>query len=333
MTDSQKEHLDEVAGEEARAGEVTQTEEKVEVKEEKSPASDPYRGEELKPTWPLLVETFHKWKEHWKLFVGVSLIGGGAMAVTALIGGAGVVGAGFASGLFTNVSNTTEFFARAISSPSFVATVISGAVVIGAVMLIISTWMALAQVMAWRWVRGEEQSDMRIRTAYKSTWPLVPSYIWISILATVFVVIGVIGFVVPGILLGTAFAVLPMIAIAEKGKGMAALRRAGQLVRPHLWWTLWRFIFTGVILFLPAAIVFGIIGGIFGKDVSDFLNQVYEFLAGPIFAGVVYATYLELKGMNPGEEKSPTLMKLSLILGGIAGVILVGLIVAGVVTP
>lgn len=310
--------------------EVSIDEDQDEVVEEVREARHESEGSELNGSWPTLVSIFHKWQGHWKLFTGIMIVGTIAMTIVAIIGGVGIVGAGLMSGIFQNAATAADVLSELVASPALLTTIITGAVVFAAVIMVIYTWMALAQIAAWRFVFGEEHHEMSIRNAYRSTWALVPSYIWISILSTLLVVVGVIGFILPGLALGLCFTLLPAIAVVEERKGMGALKRAIALVRPKIFSVLWRFVIVGLIVYVPASIVFSILGQIFNDDLKQLLDQLFSIVAGPIFGGVVYVTFLELKALHQGEERHPKLIKIAFVAAAIAVALLIILAAVGI---
>lgn len=251
----------------------------------------------LKGAWTVLRETFETWKKHWRFMTSIQLVWAATFLLTIVVG-AVLAGFGIASTGVISGELSAEGIINSITAASGALAIILVAVALmAAIILIISTWMSLATIQAWVWVKKEEHDQMSVRRAYMTTWPLVPGYIWISILAVALVVLGFYGLVIPGLLLAVSFALLTSVALAEKLKGRHAIMRTTHLARPYLLTIFWRILLTAIVLYIPAEIVAGILNSM-ADGLGDALNQMYGLVVSPIFAGVLYATYLEIKAAD-----------------------------------
>ena len=270
------------------------------------------------------------WKRHWKLFTGISALGSAAVLAALIVGGViAVVSIALTVGF--SETGMAEGGASLLGNPLLVAVLVLAALLTFAAILVFSSWMTLSTMTAWGWVTREEHHLMSVRNAYRSSWALVPGYIWISILSLLVIVIGMIGFIVPGILLSLCFMVVPAIAAAEGAKGGAALRRSIALSWPRLPAITWRLLVAGIAVYAPGTIAGGIIDAILapGSDSGpgDLLVQLYEIVATPVFLGAVYVTYLDLLAVSRVEKKGGVkLIKIAAICAAIAAVLAIVLI-------
>jgi|GEM_PF-4265880 len=281
----------------------------------------------LEPAWPTFKRIASQWYAHWQIFTGITLASTVALMLLSAIAGIGAVAAGAKLGLFDARVQPFQLMSNLLASPLLMAGLVLGGLILAAVAVVVSTWMALALVTAWRWVNDEEHHKMSVRNAFAASWPMVPSYIWIAILSGLIALMGLIGFIVPGILLGICFVVLPMIAVIEGRKGMDAIRRAIALVSPHLVGVLWRVVVTMVATYVPAAILAAIVSAIFGRGAGDLVDQAYQVVATPIVIGVMYVTYLEVKELGSEEGKSG-LIRIALVAFAVAVALILGIALA-----
>lgn len=276
----------------------------------------------LKGAWTVFADTFARWKAHWRVFTGIGIIWAATMLALVVLG---AVAAGFVIGNadITVMADTPEALVSAIAPHAdVVAPLLVIIVIAAAIAIVASTWMGLATVQAWDWVRKEHHDQLSVRRAYAMVWPLVPGYIWISILALALLVLGLFGFVLPGILLALAFSMLATVAVMEKKKGRDAIMRATALARPYLLTIFWRLVVTSVVLYVPGQIGKGIVNAI-SDGAGDALYQLYGIIVGPIVAGVLYATYREIHGK---EKKQHFLIWLSLERMALAGAVLMAVV-------
>lgn len=282
----------------------------------------------LKPAWGTLKEVFATWQKHWKLFTGNALVASIAVMIVSVLAGIGGVAAASSAGAYNPAATAIDIMRGLIANPLLLLGVGVGALLYAAFMLVLSTWMTLAQLVSWR-AAHDRDDELTIRTAYAKAWSMVPSYVWISILATILMFVGIVGFIIPGILLALCFAVLPAIAVKEGAKGMTTIRRSVALVSPHLLGVFWRLLFTALVIYLPGAIVGALVGVTFGQDGADLFGQVYDLVVGPIFLGIAYVTYLELKAIETRKE-GYNLLRLALICFAVAAALIIGLGISGI---
>ena len=279
----------------------------------------------MRGAWSVLKESYATWARHWKLFTGIQVIWA-AVFLAILIVSVVIAGAvlGF-SGALADVTEPAQMTGALLAHPWLLAVVALDAIVAGALVLIASAWVTVATVRAWQWARKEEHASMSVRNAYASTWGLVPGYIWISVIAGVFLALGYFGFVIPGILLTVAFTMLSFVAVAEGLKGRKAVMRTTRLAHPYLLTIAWRAILSAIVIYVPGQVVRWILNEV-SDGLGDAVNQMYELVVSPIVTGILFATYLEIKAV---ERAAPHTAWFSLerlaLMGAVAASVLVAL--------
>lgn len=104
-----------------------------------------------------------------------------------------------------------------------------------------------------------------IGAAFKYTWRRFRSLLWVAILNSVIVAVGLILFIVPGIIWGIYYSLSLYTCAFEEKRGMDALRRSKELVKGYVWmlirrWAFWMYfaIFANIIASIPFLNIIGI---------------------------------------------------------------------------
>lgn len=82
---------------------------------------------------------------------------------------------------------------------------------------------------------------------FRAAWPKVLRFSWVFLLLVIAVSGGLCFFLLPGLYLGIALAVAPVVAVAEDAAGLRALTRSLELVRGRFWPVALRLFVLGVI--------------------------------------------------------------------------------------
>jgi hypothetical protein len=131
------------------------------------------------------------------------------------------------------------------------------------------------------------------------------SLLWLSILATILIVIGFILIILPGIWLLVSFSVAVPVLMLEGLGGFSALSRSMSLVRGRWWATFGRLI-SVLLMYVVALIVIGIIAGAIEKGVSITNVTLFVTVAGilqalilifvtPFVAAAITVIYIDLR--------------------------------------
>jgi hypothetical protein len=174
-----------------------------------------------------------------------------------------------------------------------VAALVAFAVVAGAV-----TRAAVAAVL------GEDLGIGRsYRFGFGRLWPLLQ----VIVVTWLLTMLGVILFVVPGVVIGVLLAVAVPALVVEGGRGRHALARSWNLVGGQWWHTLGTVLLTWLLLGLTVSLVIKAVGG-FGDGwlAGTFAQALGIMLATPFAALVGVLLYLDLRArQEPSGIGSP----------------------------
>lgn len=113
----------------------------------------------------------------------------------------------------------------------------------------------------------------------------VLSLLWLSIIATIAIVIGFILIVIPGVWLLISFSVAVPVLMLEGLKGTAALTRSMDLVRTR-WWATFGRLLSVLLMYVVALFVIGLIATAIERGLSV-TNVTLFVLIGGIFQGLI----------------------------------------------
>jgi hypothetical protein len=142
--------------------------------------------------------------------------------------------------------------------------------------------------------------DLSIGDLFRSVSPVLAPLLWTAILVGAGVFLGVLAFIVPGLILLTQWAVAAPVVVIEKRTAIEAIGRSRQLVRGHGWQ-----VFSVLVVTLMIVLIADAVLGAAAASISDtrgafaIANFVARVLTGPIFAlasAVLYLELLKLKG-------------------------------------
>jgi hypothetical protein len=131
------------------------------------------------------------------------------------------------------------------------------------------------------------------------------SLLWLGIVATVLIALGLILFVIPGIWLMVASSVAVPALMLEGVKGFRAVRRSISLVRRRWWATLGRLLLA-VVLYAVAAFLIGVIAGAINRGINvtsvtlflvinGIISAILVILLSPFIAAVINVIYIDLR--------------------------------------
>ncbi len=138
------------------------------------------------------------------------------------------------------------------------------------------------------------------------------SVLWVSFLSTLFMLLGIVACIVPGVWLYASYAVVLPALLTEDARGMEALRRSFHLVKGR-WWPTFGLLVLSVIM---AGIVGQIIGliatGLTFTPVGDsfvatlvlnaLASTVASVLTTPVVAAIVSVLYFDLRVRKEGFD-------------------------------
>ena len=221
---------------------------------------------------------------------------------------------GEAWGLYTKFF--TRFFTIAIVVylvvnllDALIATAFEGGVGVAILLALITVvvslvgtfWLQGALVYAVDDVR-DGRVDTTVRQVFERVRPYLGTLIGAGLLAGLGIMLGLILIIVPGLVMLTCCClIVPVIVLEQKpiGESFGASR---ELVRGH-GWTVFGII---IVTWIFSAIASGIIQGIFGIFLNDFLQtwiggSIASSIVGPFLAIALTLTYFKLRELRAGE--------------------------------
>ena len=181
-------------------------------------------------------------------------------------------------------------------------TLIIGFVIgIGAVLVAYATYSAILIRIVEADVEGREPARLRelMRIGLSSAWPLI----WITLIAGVSTVFGLLLLIVPGVILLVIWAVFAPVIVVE-GKRIDALARSRELVKGNGW----NVFGVGAITFslmIGIAIVGSIAQGVLGRTAGGVVSISLQLLAFPVADVIRASLYFELARLNPAKPEPP----------------------------
>lgn len=133
---------------------------------------------------------------------------------------------------------------------------------------------------------------------FKETKKYFWSYLWLSVLTTIFVLLWALLLIIPGIIFSVFYSFAVYAFFFEGLKGMAAIKRSVSLVKNYWWAVFGRFIVIAIVLWIFTVIIS--IPLYFTDDKSIFFSfwnsviQIINFLIGPISLLYFYQIYKDL---------------------------------------
>ncbi len=170
-------------------------------------------------------------------------------------------------------------------------------------------------------------SDKRSLHGYLSdSFRILKSYIWIALLNGLIVGGSTAFFILPGIVFGILFSFASQSLILEGHKGMSALLRSKQLVRPYFWAVFGRILFFGLSSVLVSFVLRTLVSLTNSGIASALVQLFFYFFWIPLSIAYFVLLFKDLKQVSdePFEYKKTEAKKYLLIgFGGIAFAIIV----------
>jgi hypothetical protein len=186
---------------------------------------------------------------------------------------------------FLNFSGSKESFTG--FSPFLL--VLFGVIII--ITIIIQIWSQVSLIYAIK----DSKESIGIKESYKRALSKIVPFFWISFLAGIIVLTGLILFIVPGIIFILWFSFSTFILIDEDLRGTKALYKSREYVQGKMGSIFWCFLSIGLIMFFVMFFLSFVFGSLATPIVSFFINPfvaVYYFL--------VYKKAKELKNIKQG---------------------------------
>lgn len=145
--------------------------------------------------------------------------------------------------------------------------------------------------------------DSSVGQLIEETWPVVLPLIGAGILASIGIVIGVLLFIVPGLILLTIWSVIAPVIVVERSGAIDAFGRSRALVKGN-GWQVFGVIVVVYLIVTVAAILFGLIATGISDSVAmrALFSLIASTLTAPIAAlaaSTIYFSLIALKGAAP----------------------------------
>jgi len=136
--------------------------------------------------------------------------------------------------------------------------------------------------------------------AYRRGSRLVKSYLWISILTTISITIGLLCLIIPGIIVGVWVCLATYVLVVEGVRGFAALQKSTEYVKGHWWAVFGRIFLFYIISFLISAFLEIAASG--SELAANLAGVVMGLFVTPFAAVCLFLLYQDLKSLKPANQ-------------------------------
>jgi hypothetical protein len=153
-------------------------------------------------------------------------------------------------------------------------------------------------------------TDIRSSIDYALGRHRLLSLLWVGIIATVMIGVGLVLLIIPGIYLFVALAFAIPVLMLEGSRGMAAISRSMSLVSGR-WWPTFGRLLVGLILYIVAVFIVGVIGSAISHGVSSVslyliincvVGIIISVFLAPFIAALINVTYIDLRVRKEGAD-------------------------------
>jgi len=148
--------------------------------------------------------------------------------------------------------------------------------------------------------------DSSVGQLIEETWPVVLPLIGAGILAGIGIAIGLIVFIVPGLILLTIWSVIAPVIVVERSGAINAFGRSRALVKGNGWQVFGVifvvFLISGIASFVLQAIGVGISDTFIMRALFSLIASTLTAPIGALAASTIYFNLIALKGAAPAES-------------------------------
>lgn len=156
----------------------------------------------------------------------------------------------------------------------------------------------------------EKGKDVDLKSIFTLTYSKIFFFFWVSVLANLAVILGMLLLIVPGVILAVLFSFASLAAVLDGQKGFSALSYSKKLVKENFWGILWRWVASYFVyaVFLSIVILgliylIGLSTGQLGALISangslwwsNFISDALSLLSLPLFSIIAVLLYNSLK--------------------------------------
>jgi hypothetical protein len=123
-----------------------------------------------------------------------------------------------------------------------------------ALSLFISLWVSIYYIITIDKIYNQQKIDIHL--IYNQAFAKVPAYLWVNFITGITIILGLIIFIIPGLIFIIWLGFCPYINVLEstQNRGFQALQTSKDLVNKRFWPTAWRLIIPPLSLYLILAI-------------------------------------------------------------------------------
>ncbi|MDI6740600.1 MAG: hypothetical protein QME74_09585 [Candidatus Edwardsbacteria bacterium] len=147
-------------------------------------------------------------------------------------------------------------------------------------------------------IRLASEDDKNIVSVLKKALGRVPALFWATFIAGLLIILGLILFLIPGVILAVMFAFVGYVVVLEGVSGSQALSRSRALVRGRWWPVFWRGLGFFLLIIIPAGIAGSIVSSIIGDGNNTVSNLLTALFVTPFGLVYGYNLYRNLKATS-----------------------------------
>jgi len=204
-------------------------------------------------------------------------------------------------GLPQRLSLTSNAFSAIISIS------LALSVLVYLVVLIFSLWSSLSLLHTVK----ERENKINFGEALRRGLAGLGSYIWVSFLVFAVVALGLILFIVPGIIFSVWFSLSLYVLVSENKKGISALKRSKELISGYVTAYFGRTLLFGLLCSIVLA-AFSLVVYLFSllSPVLSHIATIFDIIAAPLFVIFSFLVYESIKkAKDEGCARSPREIK------------------------
>lgn len=229
------------------------------------------------PIEPLLAEAWSLYRRHFWVFVRLILVFAGA-AIIALLPVILYAGSTFLTNLLSGRGNLEMFFVNQLSQGNvpylfFILSAIS-------ILALIIIYSLLVASLYQYLIAATGSKPVRWPTAVALAWPLVGSFVWLSFLQGLVIILGLILLIIPGLIFLVRYGLADYALFVEGRRGISALRRSRELTTG--WW------WPAALIIYGSLVVWSILG------IIPLVGLILTYLYLPLLVAIQLKLYQRL---------------------------------------
>lgn len=173
-------------------------------------------------------------------------------------------------------------------------------IIFGLVIFVVNVLMGVATIKA-----VADPAGSTIKGVYSDAKKYFWSYVWLAILLGATITIGILLFIIPGIIFAVWFAFSYFALLFEGKRGIEAMKTSKSYLEGNWWAVFGRYVFL-ILVGIPVLIIIGIVTipveAVFGKTFASIIPLLANIVIIPVAIGYSYLMYQELKANNDAQS-------------------------------